>query len=195
LITRDDWLKGFAPEYLRACRYQDGYLAVRMPPQPSPRSAFFLDPTALKVALTEISDFELVRNICPDFWSGEVFMILDGLVQQWDPPGEDLMPTLWLSKEYQYPFQENFGCYALFWDDARFKPNDYAEDILAEDEKVRFKAYADRKLVYDQEVPRNGLGVRLPSGFKAYVWQFEIRARAPVYAMHVASTMKELKGV
>ena len=100
LITRDDWLKDFSPEYLRACRYQDGYLALRMPPQPDPRSGFFLDPTAIQVALTELSDFELVRNLCPDFWSGVVFMIFDGLVKQWDPPGEVLMPTLWLSKEY-----------------------------------------------------------------------------------------------
>ncbi len=195
LITRDDWLKDFTPEYLRACRYQDGYLAVRMPPLPDPRSAFFLDPTALKVALTELSDFENVLNICPDFWSGEVFMILSGKVQQWDPPGDDLMPTMWLSKEYQYPFQENFGCYSIYWDDARYKTNPYASDILPPDEKVRFKVYANRRVVYDEEVPLNGHAIRLGSGFKADVWQFEIRARAPVYSLHVASTIKELKNV
>ena len=62
-------------------------------------------------------------------------------------------------------------------------------------EKVRFKVFADRTLVYDQVVPRNGRPVRLPSGFKADIWQFEIRARAPVYSLHVASTVKELRNV
>jgi hypothetical protein len=34
----------------------------------------------------------------------------------------------------------------------------------------------------------------MPSGFKADVWQFEIKSRAPVYTLHVASTVKELRG-
>ena len=63
------------------------------------------------------------------------------------------------------------------------------------DEKVRFKIFADRRVVYDEEVPKNGRPVRLPSGFKADIWQFEIRARAPVYTLHVGATTKELKGV
>ena len=62
-------------------------------------------------------------------------------------------------------------------------------------EKARFRVFADRKVVYDQPVPRNGEAIRLPSGFKARVWQFEIRARAPVYSMHVANLMRELRGV
>jgi hypothetical protein len=195
LITRDEWLRDFAPQYLRATRYQDGYLALRMIPTPGVPSAFYLDPTSLQVALTEISDFANVLNICSDFWSGEVFIISSGKVQQWDPPGTDLMPTVWLSKEYQYPFEENFGAYAIFWDDDRYMSNSYATDIMPSNQKVRFKAFANRQVVYDQVVPLNGKGVRLPSGFKSYVWQFEIRARAPVYAMHVAATMKELKSV
>ena len=62
-------------------------------------------------------------------------------------------------------------------------------------EKVRFKVYADRRIVYDQPVPENGRALRLPSGFKADIWQFELRGRAPIYSLHVASTMKELKQV
>ena len=76
LITRQEWIRDFAPQYIRAVRYQNGYLAERMVPFGSaPRTGFFLDPTALKVALTEISDFEDVRALNTDFWSGEVFLI------------------------------------------------------------------------------------------------------------------------
>jgi hypothetical protein len=195
IITRDEWTRDFAPQYLRAVRYQNGYLALRMPPLPSPRSAFFLDPTALKVALTELSEFASVRMLNSDFWSGEVFMILDGMIQRWDPPTTDLMPVQWRSKEFQFQYQENFGAFAIYWDDVRYSNINYGTSIMPTTEHVHFKVYADRQIVYDQTVPKNGRGVRLPSGFKADIWQFEIKARAPVYSLHVASTMKELKGV
>jgi hypothetical protein len=197
LITRQDWLKDYTPQWLRSARYQNGYLALRMVPVTGGvQTAFFLDPSDLKVALTELSDYDTVRNVQNDFWSGEVFVIDDaGHIERWDPPSNDLMPVRWKSKEFQYPFEENFGAYAIYWDDDRYSNADYGLSIMPRTEKVRFKVFANRRLVYDQLVPRNGRPIRLPSGFKADIWQFEIRARAPVYTMHVASTAKELKGV
>ena len=197
LITRQEWIRDYAPQWLRAARYQNGYLALRMIPTTGGiQTAFYLDPSDLKVALTELSDFDVVRNLQNDFWSGEVFVIDDaGHINRWDPPTNDLMPVRWKSKEFQYPFQENFGAYAIYWDDARYSNYNYGTSIMPTTEKVRFKVYADRRVVYDQVVPKNGRAIRLPSGFKGDIWQFEIRARAPVYTMHVASTVKELKGV
>ena len=197
LITRQDWLKEYSPQWLRAARYQNGYLALRMIPiTGGVQTAFYLDPSDLKVALTELSDYDNIRNIQNDFWSGEVFILDDaGRIERWDPPNNDLMPVRWKSKEFQYPFEENFGAYAIYWDDDRYSNADYGLSIMPRTEKVRFKVYANRRVVYDQLVPKNGRPIRLPSGFKADIWQFEIRARAPVYTMHVASTAKELKGV
>ena len=60
-------------------------------------------------------------------------------------------------------------------------------------ERVRFRVYAGRNVIYDQVVPKNGRPVRLPAGFKSDIWQFEIRARAPIYSLHVSSTVKELR--
>lgn len=195
LITRDEWTKQYAPQYLRAVRYQNGYLALRMPPLPDVRSAFYLDPTDLKVALTELSDFETIVALNVDFWSGEVFPLKAGMVQRWDPPTNDLMPVQWLSKEFQYAFKENFGAYAVYWDDARYSTYNYGTSIMPTTERVRLKVLADRRVVFDQEVPKNGRALRLPSGFKADIWQFELRGRAPIYSLHIASTMKELKSV
>jgi hypothetical protein len=197
LITREEWIREYAPQYLRAVRYQEGYLALRMLPQGSstPRSAFFLDPSDLRVALTEISDMSASLNLNVDFWSGEVFVINPSEIQRWDPPTDQLMPVRWKSKEYQFQYQENFAAYAIYWDDARYSSNDWGTSIIPASEHVRFKVWADRKVVYDEQVPKNGRPVRLPSGFKADIWQFEIRARAPVYSMHVASTAKELRTV
>jgi hypothetical protein len=195
IITKDDWIRNFAPQYIRAVRYQNGYLALRNLPSPNPRTGFYLDPTDLKVALTELSDFGTCVNLNLDFWSGEVFWLAAGMVKRWDVPSNNLMPVQWRSKEFQFPYQENFGCYAIYWDEARFSSFNWGTGIMPTTEHVRFKVYADRKVVYDQIVQRNGRPLRLPSGFKADIWQFEIKARAPVYSMHVASTMKELRTV
>lgn len=195
LITREDWLRDYAPAYIRAQRYQNGYLALRDLPSPNLHSAFFIDPTDLKVALTEISDMDTVVAINVDVWSGEVFLLDQAQVKRWDAPSTQLMPVLWRSKEFQYPFQENFGAYAIYWDQARYSNNTFGDHFIDPTTQVRFRIFADRRLVYDQTVPRNGRPVRMPSGFKADIWQFEIRARAPVYSLHVAPTVKELKGV
>lgn len=197
IITREQWIKDYAPQWLRSARYQNGYLALRMiPTTGGVQTAFFLDPSDLKVALTELTDFDIIRNVQNDFWSGEVFLLDDnGKLSQWDPPTNDLMPVRWLSKEFQYQFQENFASYAIYWDDARYSNVNYGTSIMPTTERVRFRVLADRRVVYDQVVPKNGRPVRLPSGFKADIWQFEIRARAPVYSLHVASTARELKGV
>ena len=193
LITKEEWIRYFSPAYIRAVRYQNGYLALRMLPSPEPRSGFFLDPTDLKVALTELSDFETCINLNVDFWSGEVFFLQIGMIRRWDPPTTNLMPVQWKSKEFQFPYQENFGAYSIYWDEARYSSYNYGTAIMPTSEHVRLAVYADRRKVYDQIVPRVGRPVRLPSGFKADVWQFEIKARAPVYSLHVASTMKELR--
>jgi len=203
LVNREEWGKNYLPQYLRGVRYQAGYLALRMPPSPGVRSGYFIDPSELKVALTEFSDMENIRNLIADFWSGEIFILkTDGTLQLWDPPidsaghkNNDLMPVRWRSKEFQFPYNENFGAYAVYWDPARYSANPYGSSVLPVGQQVRLKVWANRFLVYDQEVPRCGQPVRLPSGFKADLWQFELAARAPVYSLHVASTIKELKSV
>jgi hypothetical protein len=197
LVTREGWMKNFSPQFLRACRYQNGYLALRATPT-FPHSGFFLDLTAVKVALTEFTELDTVLNIHGDVWSGEVLMIESAapnrVVQQWDAPSVEMWPVLWKSKEFQLPVKKNFGAYSVYWDDARYSNINAATDIIPMGQKVRVRAWCNRVLVYDQQTPVNGEGVRLPSGFKGEIWQFELRSRAPVYAMHVATTMKELRG-
>jgi hypothetical protein len=195
IITKDEWTRDFSPNLIRAVRYQNGYLA--MEEGTSAHDGFFLDPTELRVALTDLSDFDDILNLNVDFWSGEVFLIKESMVQRWDPPTTNFMPTRWKSKEFQFQYPENFGCYAIHWDDRRYTNPNYGIDVCPMGEKVRLKIYVNGESVpvYNQVVPRNGRPVRLPSGFKSDIWQFEIQARAPIYSLHVASTVKELRNV
>lgn len=192
LITREDWLKHYAPKDLRAARYQNGYLAMRMIQPPEDRTAFFLDPTALQVALTELSEFDGCRNVFPDIYSGSVLLLQNDTIKEWDPVSDDLLPVLWRSKEFQLPRQLNFACYSIYWDQSRYAPNAIGTDIIPTDQEVRFRAWCNRRLIYDQRVMKNGLPNRLPSGFKGDIWQFEVRCRAPVYSVHIATTEREL---
>lgn len=195
LITKEEWGKDFEPQFLRAVRYQQGYLAIRAHPDVNTRTAFYLDLSDLKVAVTELSEFDGAWNTYGDVWSGEVFTLKTGQVYRHDPPTDLFLPYRWKSKEFQYLQKNNFACYALFWDEDRADlESDDAVDILAAGISTHLKVYADRRLVYDENVPLNGEAVRLPNGFKATVWQFEITGRAPVYQLHIASTVKELRG-
>lgn len=199
IINREDWLRDYAPAHIRAVRFQNGYLALCDVEDPSggggPENfGFFIDPSDLKVAITTLSEFDDVVSVDVDRWSGECFLIEGGEILRYSPPVEGQQwPVRWKSKEFQLPQEVNFGCYSIYWDAARFYDSAIGTDILAHDAQVRFRVWAGRQLIYDQTVPKNGKGVRLPSGFKSDIWQFEIRARAPVYSLHVAQTMRELK--
>lgn len=195
LMTREQWLTSFAPKLLRAARYQNGFLALRLLSSAANRTGFFLDPSALQVALTELSELSNTVNVFPDIWSGEVLIIQNNTVRQWDPQVDDYLPVLWRSKEFQLKKNENFGAYSIYWDQTRFRSNSFGTAIIASDVAVRFRAWCNRALVYDRTVPKNGLPCRLPSGFKGDIWQFEIRARAPVYSCHIATTERMLAQV
>lgn len=56
---------------------------------------------------------------------------------------------------------------------------------------VRFTMYADREIVFDTIVQNQNM-VRLPTGFKRDVYQFELVSNTEVYSVSVAQTGKEL---
>jgi hypothetical protein len=65
------------------------------------------------------------------------------------------------------------------------------EDSTFVNTAVVLKVYAEGVLVYAGNVRPNLLG-RLPSGFKAHVWQFELLGNDDVYSLAVAEVPKEL---
>ena len=136
-----------------------------------------------------------------DVWSGEIFVIrltgAQNTIQHYDPQTTAFLPFRWRSKEFTYPYRANFACYEINFDGDRFDPvSTDAPEICPVGKPARIKVWAGRELVYDQvlEIVDNSTMLRLPSGFKKLVWQFEISGRAPVFTFHVASTVKELRG-
>ena len=77
--------------------------------------------------------------------------------------------------------------------------------LIREVSLVRLRVFADEKLVYDSYYRDENLlydsyysgqqCIRLPSGFKARDWRFEVEGRRFVYSIHAAETCKALQDV
>lgn len=59
---------------------------------------------------------------------------------------------------------------------------------------ARFRAYANGTLVYDNAITSEEI-MRMPTGFKRDVWQFELACNSHVYSVQIAETGKELDKV
>lgn len=68
------------------------------------------------------------------------------------------------------------------------------EQLLISLSAVRFIAYADGVKIFDRIVTDQNM-IRMPTGFKRDVWQFEMVSNANVYSLHIAQTGKELANV
>jgi hypothetical protein len=50
-----------------------------------------------------------------------------------------------------------------------------------------------KKLVYNEDVSFSGKEIKLPSGFKSDIWQFEFTGTAELQAFLIATTAAELR--
>jgi hypothetical protein len=57
------------------------------------------------------------------------------------------------------------------------------------------RVYADDRLVFERGLMKSGELWKLPSGFKADFWQYEVEAFTKVLSVQIASSTKELISV
>lgn len=124
-----------------------------------------------------------------------VFPVLLGSFEQAPPllTGQDFGPPIVVPRVYPPPNSVPAGA-----DLASSFPiplPDMTEEVrLDEDKDIRLRIWADRQIVFDSQV-RSMEIVRLPSGFKSDLWQFEVISRLPVMQIVLADTSKELRNV
>lgn len=167
------------------------------------RAGVLIDPTSATVAFNNLASEEPIANIITDVWSNEIFHIIDGEVQWLDISDTTQVrePYVWRSKIFQTAKKDNLTVAKVFF---TVPPNTVAlnpvevfglEQTLQEDQWGLFRAYADGVLVMTRELRVSGEQFRLPSGFKADFWQFEVEARVQVDVIQAATSAKELAGV
>ncbi len=164
---------------------------------------FLVDPTNERVAFNALTTTLPTVNVQNDPWTGELFLIRDGILYWVDIAEEE--PTYeafkWRSKIYQTGKVDNFAAAKLFFEVSSTAPvlnpvrNTDLVQTLAADQYGLFRVYADSRLIMTRELRTSGELMRLPSGFKASYWQFEIESRVRVLSFQVATSVKELQGV
>jgi hypothetical protein len=167
------------------------------------RNGMLIDPTSQTVAFNNLSTEDPITNVMTDVWSGEVFVIQNGMVQWLDisDTQQPKAPFVWRSKLFQTPKKDNFNVAKVFFtvlpNTVSLNPVEVegSPQVLQPDQWCLFRVYADNELVMTREVRVSGEQFRLPSGFKADYWQFEVEARVQIDVIQVATSAKELAGV
>lgn len=166
------------------------------------RAGMLIDPTSKTVAFNNLTTEDPVTNVVTDTWSNEVFVIINGVVEWLDisDTQQEKAPYVWRSKLFQTAKKDNFNVAKVFF---TVPPNTptlnpvevFGPQTLGANQYGLFRAYADGNLVMTRELRQSGQQFRLPSGFKADYWQFEVEARVRVDVIQVATSAKELAGV
>lgn len=167
------------------------------------RNGMLIDPKSQTVAFNNLTTEDPITNVMVDVWSNEVFVIIDGEVQWVDISDTQQRrgPYVWRSKLFQAADKKNFNVAKVFF---TIPPNTPALNptevfglvqTLQDDQYGLFRVYADNELVMCRELRRSGEQFRLPSGFKADYWQFEIEARVQVDVIQSATSARELATV
>lgn len=167
------------------------------------RAGMLIDPTSLTVAFNNLTTEDPVTNVMTDVWSNEVFVIQNGEVQWLDisDTTQEKAPYVWRSKIFQAGNKQNFQAAKIFFTVPPSTPTLNPVEVmglvqtLQADQYGLFRVYADGVLKMCRELRASGEQFRLPSGFKADLWQFEIEARVQVDSIQVATSPTELKGV
>lgn len=221
LITRDDWLENYGSETINAARLGTAYYAFGAVStgcfestafEPTAfeqrnfndaRSGFYLDPLVERIGVNFLAQQQPVLSASADPWTGDTLLFQsDGKLYVIDPAGVSgtREPYRWRSKPFEMPFKDNLGALRIFFTEIEGfalnpAPNISLVQTLQPDQYGLVRVYADGRHVFTREIRTPGEIMRLPSGFKADYWQFEVEARVLVREVEIASSVKELRRV
>lgn len=202
LISKRQWRNNYVPEKLHAIYYKQSYLATRWD---IAGSGFVLNVNNPKVAIMRLLSPSIINNVMVDQWTGDPLMIMNSYLYVWDDVEvSGRIIYRWSSKEFQLPKPENLGALKIYFDSIPANSQSLNVDAWAVaslaalplDVKATIKVYADRVLVFTRNLPTlSGELMRLPSGFKASIWQIEVTGRVRIDKIEMAGTDKELQSV
>lgn len=259
LFTKAEW-KNLNPESIYAANLGMQYIAFN-----STAFGFILDPDNPSQRHVELDDFTNVDGIETDVYSGDVLVLSNGRVYNWDPETNFRLTWRWQSKVFQTPKPINFGAARLKFItgtqdtslpvETVFQPYNTAlftainglpgtlarlntigggviggipaqpqeglvpsQPTVVENKqplggsllydlqflqlttssvRVRIRVQPDsenEQVVFDKQILNEDI-FRLPTGFKADLWQFDMTGNTTVYSLQVAETPKQLAEV
>lgn len=246
ILTKEEWTQQFSPTTIFAAQLGLEYVAFT-----SASKGFVFNPTEPKTKLVKLDAFSQVNGIETDPYSGNVLLLMQDRVWDWDPENVERMFWRWKSKVFQAKKPVNFGALRI-----QFTPDDedvttdvlgfygpYNQDrfdaaplktlngaslgspaqgiglvpgwtepelktpiggsllyplnfMLFQESAVRIIVYRgrDAAVVLDT-ITNTERTIRLPTGFKDDLWQFELIGNTRVYSVQIAETARGLSEV
>lgn len=176
------WQNLLDPPNSCAVWWNDGYLLFPIAPS-TKTTGVFIDPTDQRISFVTYNPPSTVKNIQRDLFSPKTLFISGSGVYDWDSVGTTPMqPYVWRSKKFQLPFEDNLAVGQIFFD----TPPSWGGTLPT------VSVFADDRLVLTRTFS-SGEVFRLPSGFKASQYQFEVNSLVIIHNMQFATSAKELR--
>lgn len=195
LISREQWQRDFQPNKIRAMFHNGEYVGGIF----NTTGGFRFSPTnpsALGVTWWgQANEFPINLNV--EAQTGRAHMLSfnnTGATSinlfEWEKADNPYQTMTWKSKEYQTPWPMNFRVGQAYFDVNPSSP-------------VHLKIWATlrgypgtttKTLIFDQNISVSGQEFKLPSGFRADVWEVELSGAAALESLLLATTTQELRG-
>ena len=220
LITKDKWQDSLPVTNLRSALLNDAYYcwgsyqglvfqadtfqndAFQGTDVTGGYSGAYIDFVNQRVAYNKLSATVPAVNAFNDVWTGEVFILKNGIVYWLDL--SDSRPRdsyKWRSKIFGMPNRRNLEALRVWFKTFPDSPTPSATrntnlvQTLQANQLGLVRVYADGNLVMCRELRTDGEFMRLPSGFKAAEYQIEVEARVRITLIETATSAKELINV
>jgi len=149
----------------------------------------------LGVTVLDPSPAEVV-NLMQDSYNGETMVLRDGVVYLVDL--RVVIPYAryrWRSKIFTLPYLQNLGAAKVYWTPPLTVPPtapSYFRMFAGDHAQA---ADSGLPLRFEEAMSKSGQMFRLPSGYKAQYYQFEVEGEVVVNAIHCAQTAHELRQI
>lgn len=197
LIGPAKWQSLNTTSKLRALQFNTAYLAYEAPSTSTKGLLIDTAPNYSRNGYVTLSDTAALTNVFADPWSSQPLMIKGGALYTLDQPDStNLLPYKWRSKIFKMNKKENLGAVKVYFTVPTGAPT--LTTVVTNPTTLTstmygiFRVYCDGVLRYSRELRTSGEEFRLPSGYKAEEWQFEVEARVIVTDIQVASSSREL---
>lgn len=104
LVTKNEWLNTYSPNVMWAAKNETQYLAFC-----SDCLGITIDPVEPLATFTEVDAIDNVDYVQTDEFTGDVFVLVNGIVYEWDNVDFPRLNYQWRSKEYIFPKPVNLG--------------------------------------------------------------------------------------
>jgi hypothetical protein len=157
-----------------------------------------IDPTSDTVAFSMLKSEFPVDNVYTDPWSGEVLIIMNDTVNTIDLVSFELpkQTARWRSKIWHNSELRNVSAVKVNFDEGSVRNETVMPQATAiTNDKGVIRFFADGKMVWERPLDKPSELMRMPSGYKADYYQFEIETKWRIHSVEFATSVKELAAV